>query len=144
MIIVLQSRNNSYIEASNPSFGYFLETHLACIFAKFKNYHHFKKNTLNLKVLYLQFNSKKLDRSDILFHFCCKLFAVSKIMLSRRGRFYCIDFLRVGKIFDYLCNRTFFLKIVFNESFKFLKNCPYDSHEIFTVILHYIRVPCVQ
>ena len=37
------------------------------------------------------------------------------------------------KIFDYLCNRAvflFFFSRPFHENFKFLKNCPYDFHEI--------------
>ena len=39
------------------------------------------------------------------------------------------------KIFDYLCNRVvffllFFFSRLFHENFKFLKNCPYDFHEI--------------
>ena len=38
------------------------------------------------------------------------------------------------KIFDYLCNRAvffcFFFSRLFHENFKFLKNCPYDFHEI--------------
>ena len=41
------------------------------------------------------------------------------------------SFLGVGKIFDYLCNRTFFCRPV-NENFEFLKNCLYD----FCKILH--------
>ena len=38
------------------------------------------------------------------------------------------------KFFDYLCNRAvffcFFFSQPFHENFKFLKNCPYDFHEI--------------
>ena len=30
----------------------------------------------------------------------------------------------------------FFFSRTFHENFKFLKNCPYDFHEICTVILH--------
>ena len=38
------------------------------------------------------------------------------------------------KFFDNLCNRAVFLCFfffrLFHENFKFLKNCPYDFHEI--------------
>ena len=39
----------------------------------------------------------------------------------------------IQPIFDYLCNRAvflFFFSRPFHEIFKFLKNCPYDFHEI--------------
>ena len=44
------------------------------------------------------------------------------------------NFQESEKIFDYLCNRAvffcFFFSRPFHENFKFLKNCPYDFHEI--------------
>ena len=45
-----------------------------------------------------------------------------------------ITFWESERIFDYLCNRAvffvFFFSRPFHENFKFLKNCPYDFHEI--------------
>ena len=39
-------------------------------------------------------------------------------------------FLEVGKNFRLLMQSCFFFSRPFHENFKFLKNCPYDFHEI--------------
>ena len=46
-----------------------------------------------------------------------------------RSIFLTVSFLGVGIYFDFLCTPTFFSK-PFNEKFKFLKSCRYDSYKI--------------
>ena len=59
-------------------------------------------------------------------------FVYSRIVLQMIQYSY-LPFLGVGKIFRLLMQSCcfFFFSRPFHENFKFLKNCPYDFHEIF-------------
>ena len=52
---------------------------------------------------------------------------VSELNLKLSSSYY---FLGVGKKFRLLMQSCFFFSRPFHENFKFLKNCPYDFHEI--------------